>query len=74
MRFFYSTAPRSEPNYTFGGDFGGSLQGLGVGLKLALIEAQVWGGDLILRPAPQQQEGEQHRGLEVKVILPGVDE
>lgn len=46
--FFFTSTKAEEPSYTFSGNFGGSLEGAGVGLPLALQHASMWGGDLCI--------------------------
>lgn len=60
--------PIREPNYTSSADFGGSLQGMGLGLKLAMLEAELWGGQLSITPAPGQPHG-----TKIRMSFPAAD-
>lgn len=46
--FFYTTVPYVEPTYTFSGNFGGELEGRGVGLPLAQAILSAYKGTITL--------------------------
>ncbi|MNE83168.1 sensory histidine kinase AtoS [compost metagenome] len=50
--YFYSTAPRFEPTYTYSGNFGAPFTGLGCGLPIARQYARFYGGDLRVATLP----------------------
>eukprot|EP00051_Salpingoeca_urceolata_P015149 m.194971 g.194971 ORF g.194971 m.194971 type:complete len:391 (-) comp18305_c0_seq2:106-1278(-) len=52
LDFFFSTVEQAEPTYTFSGNFGGQLEGRGVGLPVARSYARLLGGDIAVCPRP----------------------
>lgn len=52
QRWFHTTVPYTEPTYTFSGNFGGQLEGRGVGLPMAALHARLYGGDVSLDGLP----------------------
>jgi signal transduction histidine kinase len=51
-QFFYTTVPEEEPTYTFSGNFGGQIEGQGLGLSLATAYVRAAGGSLALNSVP----------------------
>ena len=52
LHFFFSTAERMPPTYTVSSEFGGSVEGQGVGLPLSRLYAQLHKGDLVVTGLP----------------------
>jgi len=50
--WFYSTAPQSEPTYTYSKNFGAPFTGYGMGLAMARTFARVAGGSMSIRVLP----------------------
>ena len=51
-QYFHSTVPYVEPTYAFSGNFGGELEGRGVGLSIANSITQFYQGRLELTGVP----------------------
>jgi len=56
LHWFYSTVIEEEPTYTYSGNFGGQLEGRGVGLPLAQAYLRALDGDLALNHSTVGQE------------------
>ncbi|GAB5356573.1 hypothetical protein AAMO2058_000301600 [Amorphochlora amoebiformis] len=53
-RFFHSTAPPITPNYTYSRQFGAAFDGLGFGVPMSRLYAELMGGSLSLVVRPGQ--------------------
>jgi pyruvate dehydrogenase kinase 2/3/4 len=52
FHFFYSTAQKMEPTYTYSGSFGAPFVGLGCGLPMARVYSNYMGGDIAIHSLP----------------------
>lgn len=48
FNYYFTTAQEREPTYTYSGEFGAPLKGLGVGLPLARLYTKYLGGSIKL--------------------------
>ena len=51
-RYFYTTVVPEEPTYGFSGNFGGQIEGQGVGLPMACAYVHAGGGRVAVAGAP----------------------
>jgi pyruvate dehydrogenase kinase 2/3/4 len=52
FQYFYSTAAKFQPTYTYSGDFGAKFDGLGVGLPIARQYARYMCGNIAVQSVP----------------------